>query len=265
VSILTSSTIRFRASAVLLTMLAVSACRNSPDRDGQSSPEIIYDRAHTALSNGDYNRAVSSYEALEARFPFSDAARQGRLDLMFAYYRSRQPEQAVDTADQFIRENPAHPRVDYAHYIKGLVYFEHIPGRIGRMFDTDLTKRPPTDALKSFAAFKTLVEQFPKSDYAHDARNRMIYLRNRLAGYEMAVARYYVRRGAYVGALARAKYTVETYDGSPSIREALELMTTCYRELNMPELAEQSARVYKENFPNAETIKEKKSWWKFWP
>lgn len=257
------------ASIVLAVALcALAACNHTRkhDRDMQSGPEVLYRNAHTALKSGDFDKATKSYETLEARFPFSDEARQGRLDLMYAYYKHRDVEQAVDAADQFIRENPTHPRIDYAYYIKGLVYFEGEPGRLGRLFDVDPSQRPPVDALKSFSAFQTVVKQYPKSEYAHDARRRMIYLRNRLADYEVAVARYYVNRGAYVGAIARAKYAVENYDGAPAIREALVLMARGYNELGMKELAEQTERVYRENFANDDPdklTKKKRRWW-FW-
>lgn len=251
------------ACAALCSVL-LAGCGGTPDRDLQSGPETLYQNAHSALKANNYDVAIRTYEALEARFPFSDSARQGKLDLMYAYYRNDEVESAVDAADQFIRENPTHPRVDYAHYIKGLVYFERTPNFLERFFNVDLSERPPSDARKSFASFQTIVQLHPKSEYAHDARRRMIYLRNRLADYEVAVGRYYMRRGAYVGALARAKYVVETYDGAPAVREALEIMTRAYRELDMGELAAQTASVYKENFPDtAERVAQKDRWW--WP
>lgn len=252
----------FACAALCGVLLA--GCRDTPDRNLQSGPETLYQNAQSALRASNFDVAIRAYEALEARFPFSDSARQGKLDLMYAYYKNDEPESAVDAADQFIRENPTHPRVDYAHYIKGLVYFERTPNFLERFFNVDLAERPPSDARKSFAAFQAIVQQYPKSEYAHDARRRMIYLRNRLAEYEVAVGRYYMRRGAYVGALARAKYVIETYDGAPSVREALEIMTRAYRELEMIELAAQTERIYKENFPDtADRVAQKDHWW--WP
>ena len=113
--------------------------------------------AKRAADNGNYRDAIAYYEQLEARFPFSNPARQGQLDLMYAYYKNREPESAIDQADQFIRENPAHPRVDYAYYIKGLVQFERNPNFLERWFNADLSERPPIDARKSFQAFQTLL------------------------------------------------------------------------------------------------------------
>ena len=127
--------------------------------------------------------------------------------------------------------------MDYAWYIKGLVDFERTPNILERLFRVDLTERPPTTARKSFAAFKTVVEQYPKSDYAHDARKRMIFLRNRLAEYEVHVAEYYLKRGAYVAAAQRAKGAIEQYDGAPAIRDALAILIEAYDRLDLKELA----------------------------
>lgn len=266
---LADSKLKIPAPLLLVPLLAVilliGGCRGTRDI-AISDPDALYRTAQAALRAGDYTKAITNYETLEARFPFSPASRQGRLDLMYAYYKSRQPESAVDAADQFIRENPTHPRVDYAHYIRGMVFFERAPRGFGSWFDADAAQRPPAEARRSFAAFQTVVQQFPESEYAHDARKRMIYLRNRLADYEVAVARYYVRRGAWVAALARAKYAVENYDGAPSVREALQLMITSYRELEMTDLAVQTEKVYRENFPfESEHIRgEDRPWWRFW-
>lgn len=261
-----SSRLKVPALLLLAGALAMAGgCHHVRHRAEVSDPDVLYRTAKASLRSGDFTKAISSYESLEARFPFSPAARQGKLDLMYAYYKSRQTDSAVDAADQFIRENPTHPRADYAHYIRGLVYFERAPRGFGSWFDADPAQRPPSEARKSFAAFQTVVQQYPNSEYAADSRKRMIYLRNRLADYEVAVARYYVRRGAWVGALARAKYTVENFDGAPAVREALGLMVASYRELGMTDLATQTEKVYRENFAaDPADIRQKKGWWRFW-
>jgi len=263
-----SSPIQPRSAAIMWSavgvalMLALSGC-NSAKKKAGLSPEKMYELAQKDMARSDFATAIKQYEQLEARFPFSNSARQGQLDLMYAYYKANQPESAEDMADQFVRENPTHPRVDYAYYIKGLVTFEGIPNFVERWFRADLNKRPPIDARKSFQAFQTLVQRYPSSEYATDARQRMIFLRNRLADYEVAVASYYLDRGAYVGAINRCKYAIENYDGAPSIRRALQIMAESYRELGMPGLSANATKVLAENFPNAE-VGEKKSWWKFW-
>jgi outer membrane protein assembly factor BamD len=252
---------------ILLSFAALSGCRSGPDkRLARLSADVLYQRANKALSNNDYEEAIRTYEALTSRFPFTNQARQARLDIIYAYYRQGEKESAIDAAEQFIRENPAHPRVDYAWYLKGLVDFERTPYSIERWLRVDLDARPPNSARKSFAAFKTVVEQYPKSVYAHDARQRMVYLRNRLSEYEIRVARYYVKRGAWVAAARRAEQSIEQYDGAPSTRDALRIMIQCYHKLGYEELATNTERVYKENFPGdaSEGSTTPHAWWKVW-
>jgi outer membrane protein assembly factor BamD len=237
------------------------------DKLAKQGPDGLYKIAHKQLVSYDFKNAIKTYEALTARFPFTDQTRQGRLDLIYVYYKEGERESALDAADQFTRENPTHPRVDYAWYVKGLVDFEHPPNLIERAFHADLTQRAPSNARKSFDAFRTVVEQYPKSEYASDARQRMIFLRNRLADYDVNVARYYMRRGAYVAAAQRARQTFEQYDGAPAVRTALQILIDADDRLGLVPLADQARQVYALNFPNAEqppAENRKKSWWRFW-
>lgn len=212
-----------------------------------------YTKAQTSAKNGNYRRAIQIFEMLRARFPFSDLSKQIQLELMHAYYKSGQQEQAIDAADQFLRENPTHARVDYALYIKGLSYFEKGPGFLERRFGRSIEGRPPVDAEKSFAMFSRLVERFPTSEYAEDSRQRMVYLKNRLAAYQNAVARYYMKTRAYVAALNRAKGAIENYNGADSNVESLQIMIDAYEGLGMQELAEDTRRVLAETQNTPET------------
>jgi len=264
-----SNTVRNVVLALFMAALVVSSgCRSNREREAQqSSPEALYKRARQALNSYDFNNSIKMYEALTARFPFTDQARQARLDLIYAYYRQGESESATDAADTFIRENPTHPRVDYAWYIKGLVDFERTPNVVERFFRVDLAERAPTTARKAFTALRTVVEQYPKSEYAHDARQRMIFLRNRLAAYEVAVAEYYMRRGAYVAAAQRAKNAVEQYDGAPAVQEALRVMVEAYDRLNLTVLSEQTRQVYQANYEGdirQSQAEVDKPWWKLW-
>jgi outer membrane protein assembly factor BamD len=254
-----------RVLAAACCALVLAAC-GGRDRTAENLvPDKLYQRGHRAMMAGDFRGAVRYYEALEARFPFSAQSRQARLDIMYSYYKARETESAIDAADQFIREDPTHPRVDYAWYIKGLVYFERSPNFLERWFNTDLTERPPQDVRRSFQAFQTLIERYPQSEYAPDARQRMIFLRNRLAEFEVHVADYYLRRGAYVAAVARARYCIENYDGAPAVRDALDIMISAYQELGLADLAERSQEVYALNYPNARPERRgRRDWWPFW-
>lgn len=261
---------KFRTPLMILAtavLLAAGGCGNKT-KEIVGSADKLYESAKRASDNGNFRDSISYYEALEARFPFSNQAKQGQLDLMYAYYRNGEPESAIDQADQFIRENPAHPRVDYAYYVKGLAQFERNPNFLERWFNADLSKRPPIDARSSFQSFQTIVDRFPNSQYAPDARQRMIFLRNRLAAYEVYVADYYLRRGAYVGAINRAKYTIENYDGAPQMQHALMIMSESYKKLGMNDLASETDKVLQENYAGVspDTVGKigKDSWWKFW-
>jgi outer membrane protein assembly factor BamD len=253
-------------SRVLLVVVGVAllaaGCRGHRGDDAKSGPEVIYAKAQKAIRNSSYGEAIKQLEALQSRFPFSEPARQSQLDLIFAYYRNRQVDPAIDAADTFIRENPTNPRVDYAYYMKGLVYFERQSNWLERKFNVDLSQRPPINARKSFEAFQQLLEKFPHSQYIGDARQRMVYLRNRLADFELHVALYYMKRGAYVGAINRAKYCVENYDGSPAVKGSMKVLVDAYRDLQMTDLAANAEKVYTANYPaNAKDVAFKKHWW----
>ncbi len=258
------------ALTIVVLGTAVTGCKNREGREGpMTDPQQVYERANRALRQGDYPFAIRVYEALMARYPFAAETRQSRLDVIYAYYKAGESDSAIDAADTFIRENPTHPRIDYAWYLKGLTDFERMPNFLERWFRVDLNQRPPTQARRSFAAFQTVVEQFPNSDYAHDSRRRMVYLKNRLADYEIAVATYYVNRGAYVAAAQRAKTVIEEFDGAPAVRQALELLVLCYERMDLKELAAQTRAMYRNNYEGevGEGQKPegaKRKWYKLW-
>jgi outer membrane protein assembly factor BamD len=245
-----------------LAVLA-TGCRSHRADDAKSGPEVIYARAQKAMKNSSYGEAIKQLEALQSRFPFSEPARQAQLDLIYAYYKSRQTDPAIDAADTFMRENPTNPRIDYAYYMKGLVYFERQANFLERYFNVDLSQRPPVNARKSFESFDELIKKYPHSPYVGDARQRMIFLRNRLADFELHVALYYMRRGAFVGAINRAKFCVENYDGAPAVRGSMKVLVDAYRQLHMADLAADAERVYSANYPGSlKDIDAKKSWWR---
>lgn len=233
----------------------------------ESSPQVLYQRAKHDMDEYNFNGAIKTYEQLTAIFPFTDQAHQAQLDLIYAYYRAGETDSAIDACDTFIRENPTHPRVDYAYYMEGLTNFEKQPNPIEKLFHVDLSKRPPTTANKSFAAFRTVVTQYPKSAYAYDARQRMVYLRDRLASYDVSVARYYLTRGAYIGAVRRSKLVLDNYEGSPATKDALAIMIVSYDRLGMKTLADESRKVYAANFSGKVAqvaAATQRHWWHFW-
>ncbi len=235
----------------LVAMFAACAGDQEENSEIQNLQEA-YERAQMSIARANYARGIQIFEAIQARYPFSDLARQIQLELMYAYYKSGQSERAVDASDTFVRENPIHPRVDYALYIKALAYFEGEPGFLERWFRRDMTRRPPEGVIQSYATLRRLVERYPASPYAADASQRMLYLKNRLAEYENHVADYYLRRGAYVAAMNRAKSALENYHGADSNAESLRLLAASYDALGMNDLAADARRVLALNFPAGE-------------
>lgn len=255
---------------ILLLFLPLAGCSlfggKKEDPVVQGAPAVLYERARKSLDNQDFEAAIRVYEALVARYPFTAEARQSRLDLIYAYYKGREAESALDQADTFIRENPTHPQLAYAYYVKGLVDFEREANFIERWFDVDLDARPPQTSRRAFESLRKVVQDYPQSEYAHDARRRMVHLRNRLADYEIHVARHYVKRQAWVAAARRARQVVEEYDGAPAVREALEIMILSYERLEMKELAASAREVYALNYGGApeSVVPVRKRWYVPW-
>lgn len=262
------SSITLKLALAVITAALASGClfkKKDPDA-GLSGAQQFYDRASKSLQKGDYENAIQYYETLEARFPFSNQARQGQLDLIYAYYRNRQPESVIDAAEQFERENPTHPRVDYTLYMRGMALFSGERTAFHKLFRVDLSKRPPKDARDSYSAFAELIRRYPDSRYAADARQRMLFLRNRVALHENHIARYYFERGAYAAALARATYTLQVFDGVPTSPETLRIMVDSYRKLGMYDLADDAERILVASFPEAQKPDpvEDDPWYQFW-
>ena len=241
---------RGRLALLAAGIISLAACSGNDEiqTEIQSLTEA-YEQAQEFVAGGNYTRGLQIFEAIQARYPFSDLSRQIQLEMMYAYYKAHRQEQAVEAADAFMRENPIHPRVDYALYIKGLAYFEQDAGFLERSFKKDISARPPKDVDLSYSSFRRLVERYPASEYAADAEQRMIFLKNRLSAYQNHVADYYLRRGAYVAALNRAQRALEDYNGADGNARSLQIMAEAYDELGMSDLAADTRRVLVANFP----------------
>ena len=231
------------------TCAALSGCGRGDERDELSAANVLYERGHAALEGGDFRKALQFLGALKARFPFNPQTRQAQLEIIYCYYRLNDQDSAVEAAREFERENPRHTNVDYAIYMRGLALFARQPGRFGRLFRIDYSRRPVLTAGESFDAFMQLTTRYPESEYAADSRRRMVFLRNRMARYENHVADYYFRRGAWIAAANRARYAVDNYHGSPEIADSLKIMVKAYRTIGMDDLAADAERMLATNFP----------------
>jgi outer membrane protein assembly factor BamD len=235
--------------------LAACSFIDKHDPTAGYSAEKLYREAKDALDSGQYDLAIKRYETLEARFPYGRYSQQGQLEIAYAYYKQSEQASAVAATERFMKLHPNHPNVDYAYYLKGLVYFNEDLGLLGKLSRQDRTERDPKAARESFDAFKELVQRFPESKYTPDALARMKYLVNALASHEVHVARYYMKRGAYIAASNRAQYALKNYPQAPAQEEALLIMIQAYDVLGMPELRNDAERVLRKNFPDSAQLK----------
>lgn len=214
------------------------------------SAEKFFTEAKHALMDGSYQKAVTLYEKLEARYPFGKYSNQAQLDLAYAYYKNDDPDSAIAACDRFISVNPRNPHVDYAYYLKALVNYNRGISFMDRFLPTDTSQRDPAPAKEAYQHFNELLSKFPNSMYAADARQRMTALRNNIAMYELHVADYYLRRGAYVAAAKRSETILRDYQRTPAVPEALKIQEEAYRHLELNDLADAAAQIYAHNYPN---------------
>lgn len=261
-----------RLLLVLLSLLAMAGCRNGIRSDELDTlpVEDLYKAGSTTLENGNFDRAERYLKRLSARFPFGSYNEQAQLKLAYAQYRLDKYDEALATINRFIKTYPTHPHVDYAYYVRGLVNFDRNRGLLNTLIPGDDALRDQQTAKQSFLDFSELLKRYPNSKYAGDARQRMLYLRNNLATHDLAIAKYYLRRGAYVGALNRAKHIVETFQETPMAADALAIMVECYRVLDEAALAADTLEVLKLNAPNhpylSGEVERKRSWLRrLWP
>jgi outer membrane protein assembly factor BamD len=220
------------------------------------------------MAGAHYEAAIKLFQRLEANYPFGTYAAQAQMEIAYAHYKAQDQAEALAAVERFIKLHPNHPQVDYMYYLRGLINFNDQIGFMSFIYSQDPTERDPKATREAFAAFKELVDKFPNSKYAPDSIQRMNYLINAMASYEVHVANYYYRRGAYLAALNRAQGAVTDYSDSPSREEALFIMIRCYDKLGMLDLRDDTQRVFQKNYPNSRFLGGKGDgdapWWKFW-
>ena len=247
-------------------VLAVGCASTTKDKTASWTPERIYSEAQEELTGGSYDKAVPLLEKLEGRAAGTLLAQQAQLDKAYAHYKSSEKAQAIATLDRFIKLHPASPALDYALYLKGLVNFNDDLGMFGWISKQDLSERDQKAAKDSFESFRELTQRFPDSRYTPDARQRMTYIVNSLAQYEVHVARYYYQRGAYVAAIGRAQTALADYQNVPAQQEALQILVKSYDALGMTQLRDDTQRIMDASYPAGSGAPQELAapWWKLW-
>jgi outer membrane protein assembly factor BamD len=256
--------------ACVASLALLAGCGSAPKNERpDATAERLYKEAREEMAAGGYDRAIKALERVEGLAAGTLLAQQAQLDLAYSQWRSDDRVTAITTIDRFIKLNPSSPGLDYAMYLKGLVNFNENLGLFGSLAGQKISERDQRASRDSWAAFKQLVDQFPNSRYTPDARLRMDHIANSLAEYEVNVARYYFRRGAYVAAANRAQQVVSEYPFAPATEEALGLMVQSYDKLQLLPLRDSARRVLEKNFPSSAFLDGNvaatgKPWWRFW-
>lgn len=241
------------AIAIALTAL-LAGCAHGPRKI--PPVDVLYKQAHNDLTVENWKPGIAKLRQLLSTYPFGKYATQARLDLIYAYYRSNQPDEVSSQADDFVKENPVSPYVPYAMFMKGAAYAAALqPGPLDRLFHVNLSRRDPLDQEQAFAAFKQLVGRYPDSRYSVQAKRWMVFVRDRLAKFDLGVARFYQTRAEWVAAVDRASQIVTRYPTTPAARTALKIMIEGYRKLGETELANTVEAYYRYNFESKSNSK----------
>lgn len=232
------------------------------------SAQKLYAEARQEMADRNWENAIKHYERIESRYPFGRFAQQAMIEVAYAHWKNEDSASALASIDRFVKLHPNHPSADYMYYLRGLINFNDDLGIMGFVSGQDLSERDPKAAADAFRAFKELVARFPESKYAPDAVQRMNYLVNALASHEVHVARYYMKRKAYVAAANRTQYALKTYPGAPANEEGLVIMVKAYDAMGMTALRDDAERVMKKNFPDSVYLKggprRDVPWWQIW-
>jgi outer membrane protein assembly factor BamD len=263
-----------RALALILAIgvvFGLAGCGSTPTNDETAgwSAQKIYTEAREEMRAGGWDKAIKLLESLESKYPFGRYAQQAQMDIAYSYWKNNDIASAVAACDRFIKLYPNHENLDYIYYLRGLALFNEDLGLLGKVSRQDPTERDSRGLRESFDTLKTLVTRFPDSKYAEDSRLRLKYLVNALAQYEVHVAGYYMRRGAFLAAANRAQYMITTYPNAPAQEEALYILVAAYDAMGMTDLRDGARRVLERTYPEGRLArnkgqKSKDPWWKLW-
>ena len=261
------------APLAALLLLFVAGCGLLPSGNDDEtvgwSAQRLYGEAKDAMADKDWTKAIKYFEKLEARYPYGRFAQQAQLEVAYAHWKDGERASALAAADRFIKLYPNHPHVDYAYFLKGLINFNELSGLLTWLTSPDMTDRDPKATREAFESFREVHTRFPQSKYAEDSAARMRYLLNALASHEVHVARYYMKRTAYLAAANRAQYAIQNYPQATATEEALFIMVKAYDALGLSDLRDAAERVMRTNFPQSAYFtpggpKKNVPWWRIW-
>lgn len=249
----------FSAIIAIVAVLSLTACSSVEDEQRKlvenQGASALYKEAKRSMEVGNFSAAAQILSTIDSKFPFGPLSHQVQLDLIYSYYKTGDIEQTLATIDRFVRLNPNHADVEYALYMRGVTNMEQDNNLFQEVFGVDRSDRDPSKSKEAFEDFRRLLEKHPESKYASDAKQRMLHIKNRLAKYEIAVGRFYMRREAWVAAANRGRYVLEYFPDTEQVQPALEIMVASYNELGLDELKNNAIKTLKLNYPQSEFIR----------
>jgi outer membrane protein assembly factor BamD len=232
--------------------LGLAGCAQEKDIDLSKyvaeieAPDVLYNQGLANLEAGKLSEAARKFEAVDRDHPYSDFGRKAKVMMAFTKYRQGEYRGAIESGRRFVSEFPADPDAAYAQYIVGLSYYRQIK---------DVT-RDQREARSTASAMQELIDRYPDSEYIDDAKDKIIFARDQLAGKEMQVGRYYQERKEYIAAITRYKSVVQTYGNTRHVEEALLRLTETYYAMGLTAEAQTAAAVLGNNFPDSPWYKD---------
>ncbi|OJX71759.1 outer membrane protein assembly factor BamD [Magnetospirillum sp. 64-120] len=227
---------------VLITAAMLSACSDKKDEYVERPVEELYNEAMDLVEKGEYYKAAQSFDEVERQHPYSAWATKAQLMAAYVLYERNKYADSLVALDRFIQLHPGNKDAPYAYYLKGLCYYEQIT-------DVARDQKMTEMALKSL---QEVVDRYPASSYARDAKLKVDLTRDHLAGKEMNIGRYYQQRDQWLAALNRYKVVVEQFQTTSHVPEALHRMVEIYLTLGLDDEAKKTAAVLGHNFPGSE-------------
>jgi outer membrane protein assembly factor BamD len=248
----------FTTIAAILLALTLPACTSVEDEQREiienQGATALYKQAKNSMDTGNFSAAAQILSSIDSKFPFGPLSHQVQLDLIYSHYKTGDVEQTLATVDRFIRLNPNHSDVEYAIYMRGVINMEQDSNLFQSLLGVDRSDRDPSKSKEAFEDFRRLIEKHPDSKYASDAKQRMLHIKNRLAKYEIEVARFYMRREAWIAAANRGRYVLEYFGDTEQVQPALEIMVSSYNQLGLDELKNNAVKILRLNYPQSEFI-----------
>jgi outer membrane protein assembly factor BamD len=235
------------AFAILLATAILAGCSSGPEKIPPAN--VLYGQAHNSLESHNWKQAALRYRQLISTYPFGKYATSARLNLMYSYYRAGNTDEAANQADDFLKENPSSPYAPYALFLKAISYASSMQlGILDSVFHSDMSERSPVNQRQAYTAFQQLMKRYPNTPYAQKAKQWMVFVRNRLAAYNLNLARFYAKRQEWVAAVNRASTVVVQFPHTASTRHALKIMSRGYHALGEEKLAKAADAWYDYNY-----------------